>query len=309
MPVGAPASPRPTPSSRPRPPPSRPVTRAARTATPRPSSAGSPSAPPTSTNGCPRWPPGSGSHVAADRPLGTLSGGQAARACLVAVLLSQYDVLLLDEPTNDLDARGLTLMADFVRAHEGPILIASHDRTFLDAVATSVVELDVKQQRIGHYTGGWSAFVEQRQLARAHAWEAYEGYAAERDSLLAQSRQRHDWADRGRRNVALGTGARQAHPREAQGPGRPPGREGRPPRAGRRPTRRRGAAAQGVAAALRHHRGAPLRRRRGDPVRRGRRAARLPARPGQPRRRSGRPHRRRRRERLGQDDAARRPAR
>ncbi|MER7072786.1 ABC-F family ATP-binding cassette domain-containing protein [Terrabacter sp. NPDC000476] len=142
--------------------------------------------------------------VSPDRPLGTLSGGQAARACLVAVLLSQYDVLLLDEPTNDLDARGLTLVADFVTAHEGPILIASHDRAFLDAVATSVVELDVKQQRIGHYTGGWSAFVEQRRLARAHAWEAYEGYAAERDSLLAQSRQRHDWADRGRRNVAAG---------------------------------------------------------------------------------------------------------
>src|SRR6478609_7243702 len=96
-----------------------------------------------------------GLDVASDRPLGTLPGGRAARACLVAV-------------------------------------------------ATGVVELDVKQQRIGHYTGGWSSFVAQRELARAHAWEAYEGYAAERDSLLAQSRQRHDWADRGRRNVALG---------------------------------------------------------------------------------------------------------
>ena len=145
-----------------------------------------------------------GLHVAPDRPLGTLSGGQAARACLVAVLVSQYDVLLLDEPTNDLDARGLALMADFVRGHEGPILIASHDRTFLDAVTTNVVELDVKQQRIGHYTGGWSDFVAQRELARAHAWDAYEGYAARRDSLLAQSQQRQDWADRGRSNVARG---------------------------------------------------------------------------------------------------------
>ena len=145
-----------------------------------------------------------GLDVAPDRPLGTLSGGQAARACLVAVLLSQYDVLLLDEPTNDLDARGLALMADFVRSHEGPVLIASHDRTFLDEVATGVVELDAKQQRIAHYTGGWTAYVEQREHARARAWQAYEGYAATRDSLLAQSRQRRDWADRGRRNVALG---------------------------------------------------------------------------------------------------------
>ncbi|MFC7597821.1 ABC-F family ATP-binding cassette domain-containing protein [Terrabacter sp. GCM10028922] len=145
-----------------------------------------------------------GLDVDGTRPLGTLSGGQAARACLVAVLLSQYDVLLLDEPTNNLDSRGLDLMADFVRGHDGPVLIASHDRTFLDAVTTSVVELDVRQQRIAHYTGGWSDYVVQRELARTHAWEAYEGYAAERDSLLAQARQRHDWADKGRRNIALG---------------------------------------------------------------------------------------------------------
>ena len=145
-----------------------------------------------------------GLDVDSTRPLGTLSGGQAARASLVAVLLTQYDVLLLDEPTNNLDGRGLDLMADFVRGHDGPVLIASHDRTFLDAVTTSVVELDVKQARIGYYTGGWSDYVAQRELARAQAWEAYEGYAAERDSLLAQSRQRHDWADKGRLNVAKG---------------------------------------------------------------------------------------------------------
>ncbi|WP_180933854.1 ATP-binding cassette domain-containing protein [Nocardioides ungokensis] len=61
-----------------------------------------------------------GLDVDADRPLGSLSGGQAARAALVAVLLSRYDVLLLDEPTNDLDARGLALMVEFVEGHQGP---------------------------------------------------------------------------------------------------------------------------------------------------------------------------------------------
>jgi ATPase subunit of ABC transporter with duplicated ATPase domains len=146
-----------------------------------------------------------GLRVGPERPLGSLSGGQAARANLVSVLLSQYDVLLLDEPTNDLDARGLELMADFVRSHDGPVLIASHDRAFLDTVATSVIELDLTQQRIGHYTGVWSDYVAQRARDRAHAREAYEGYAAERDALLAQSRQRQDWAAKGRRNVALGT--------------------------------------------------------------------------------------------------------
>ncbi|MET0997979.1 MAG: ABC-F family ATP-binding cassette domain-containing protein [Marmoricola sp.] len=144
-----------------------------------------------------------GLEAAPDRPLGTLSGGQAARAALVAVLLSRYDVLLLDEPTNNLDARGLALVSEFVTAHAGPVLLASHDREFLDRVATRVVELDLPQQRIGHYSGTYSDFVEARQLERRHAREAFEEYAETRDHLVAQSRQRADWAARGTRNSAL----------------------------------------------------------------------------------------------------------
>ncbi|MDV3221030.1 ABC-F family ATP-binding cassette domain-containing protein [Intrasporangium sp.] len=146
-----------------------------------------------------------GLDVDPDRPLGSLSGGQAARASLVAVLLSHYDVLLLDEPTNNLDARGLDLMAEFVRSHTGPVLIASHDRHFLDAVATGIVELDLHQQQIRHYSGSYSDFVAERALRRSQAWEAYESYATARDSLVAQARQRQGWADRGRRNVAGGS--------------------------------------------------------------------------------------------------------
>ncbi|NYD42504.1 ABC-F family ATP-binding cassette domain-containing protein [Nocardioides panaciterrulae] len=138
------------------------------------------------------------------RPLGSLSGGQAARAALVAVLLSRYDVLLLDEPTNDLDARGLALMTDFVVGHEGPVLVASHDRAFLDTVATRVVELDLAQQRIGHYAGGWSEYAEARALARRQARSAYETYAARRDDLVAQARRREEWAAQGQRNVSAG---------------------------------------------------------------------------------------------------------
>ena len=145
-----------------------------------------------------------GLDVDPERPLGSLSGGQVARAALVAVLLSRYDVLLLDEPTNDLDARGLELMVEFVTGHQGPILIASHDRSFLDRVTTHVVELDLAQQRIGHYTGGWSEYVAERELVRRHAREAYETYADRRDDLLAQARRRDDWAAKGRRNVSRG---------------------------------------------------------------------------------------------------------
>jgi ATPase subunit of ABC transporter with duplicated ATPase domains len=143
-----------------------------------------------------------GLEVAVDRPLGTLSGGEAARAGLVSILLSRYDVLLLDEPTNNLDTRGLSLVADFVAAHEGPVLVASHDRHFLDQVATQVIELDLPQQRIGYYTGNYSAFVAAREVERRQAREAFEEYAETRDGLLAQSRQREDWAARGLRNTA-----------------------------------------------------------------------------------------------------------
>ena len=138
------------------------------------------------------------------RPLGSLSGGQAARACLVAVLLSRYDVLLLDEPTNDLDAHGLALVADFVRSHRGPVLVASHDRAFLDDVATGVVELDLHQQRVNHYTGGWTAYVDQRDLARHRAREAYEAYAGSRDALEERALQRRAWAAKGHRAVRRG---------------------------------------------------------------------------------------------------------
>jgi ATPase subunit of ABC transporter with duplicated ATPase domains len=146
-----------------------------------------------------------GLDVAAERPLGTLSGGQSARAALVSVLLSRYEVLLLDEPTNDLDGRGLELMARFVTAHSGPVLVASHDRDFLDRVATQVVELDLAQQRIGYYTGNYSAFAAAREVERRHAREAFEEYAETRDNLLGQARQRTDWADQGRRKVARGS--------------------------------------------------------------------------------------------------------
>ena len=145
-----------------------------------------------------------GLDVDPDRPLGSLSGGQAARAALASVLLSRYDVLLLDEPTNNLDAHGLALMADFVTGHEGPVLVASHDRAFLDRVATRVVELDLAQQRVGHYAGGWSDYVAARDLERRQAREAFEEYAGARDQLVAQARQRADWAAKGRRNVATG---------------------------------------------------------------------------------------------------------
>ena len=148
-----------------------------------------------------------GLRVDPDRPLGTLSGGEAARVSLVAVLLSHYDVLLLDEPTNDLDERGQALMVEFVRAHAGPVLVASHDR--------GVPRRGRHQRGRARPAPGAGRPLRRRvdrlraarDLAREQAWEAYATYAAARDALVAQSRQRQEWAARGHRAVRSGVEA------------------------------------------------------------------------------------------------------
>lgn len=139
-----------------------------------------------------------GLDVAIDRPLGELSGGQAARASLASILLSQHDILLLDEPTNNLDQAGLGVLTAYLSSVSGPVLVASHDRRFLDEVATGVVELDLHQQAVHHYTGGWSDYRATKALARSQAVAAYDTYTAERDNLVARARRQSEWAAKGR---------------------------------------------------------------------------------------------------------------
>ena len=73
-----------------------------------------------------------GLDVPLDAPIGALSGGEAARAQLAAILLARFDVFLLDEPTNDLDFAGLERLERFVAALPGSVVVVSHDRDFLD---------------------------------------------------------------------------------------------------------------------------------------------------------------------------------
>ena len=133
-----------------------------------------------------------------ERPLGTLSGGQAARAALASILASRYDVLLLDEPTNNLDGDGLAALTSFVGSLSSPVLVASHDRAFLDAVATSVLELDEHQQSVNTYAGGWTDYRAAKALARRQAEEAYQAYAERQADLVARARRQNEWARQGR---------------------------------------------------------------------------------------------------------------
>lgn len=143
-----------------------------------------------------------GLDVELDRPLGSLSGGQAARVSLASVLVSQYDALLLDEPTNNLDADGLGRLVDFVHATQAPVLVASHDRSFLDEMATRFVELDLRQQKVNHYAGGWSDYREAKQLAIAQSQEATQAFESKKQAMVDQARRQNEWAQAGRAGIA-----------------------------------------------------------------------------------------------------------
>ncbi|GEL98904.1 ABC-F family ATP-binding cassette domain-containing protein [Cellulomonas terrae] len=136
-----------------------------------------------------------------DHPMTALSGGQAARVGLAALLLSRYDLYLLDEPTNDLDAAGLDLLEEFVDRSEAAVVVVSHDREFLSRTVTAVVEIDRSLQRVTNYGGSYDSYLDERSIARRQAREAYEGYAARRDALAARARMQRAWMEKGVRNA------------------------------------------------------------------------------------------------------------
>ena len=107
-----------------------------------------------------------GLSVDLDLPVSALSGGQAARVGLAALLLSRYDLYLLDEPTNDLDIDGLDRLEEFVDGLAAGVVVVSHDREFLSRTVTSVVEIDRSLQRIAVYGGGYDAYLDERSVAR-----------------------------------------------------------------------------------------------------------------------------------------------
>ncbi|MFJ7749933.1 ABC-F family ATP-binding cassette domain-containing protein [Arthrobacter sp. NPDC097144] len=126
------------------------------------------------------------------RPVHSLSGGQRRRLALAALLLEQPDALLLDEPTNHLDDDAAAFLAAELTRRRGPLLMASHDRWFLAAVATELVDLDPSSGAEGYagpplqgarFTGGYSAYLAARGASRRRWRQAWEAQEAERERL------------------------------------------------------------------------------------------------------------------------------
>jgi ATPase subunit of ABC transporter with duplicated ATPase domains len=139
--------------------------------------------------------------VSLDQPMTALSGGQAARVGMASLLLSRYDIFLLDEPTNDLDLDGLERLEKFVTELRAGTVLVSHDREFLNRTVTRVVELDLVQQQIRSYGGGYSAYLAEREVARRHARQQYDEYAGTVASLEARANSQRSWMDKGVKNA------------------------------------------------------------------------------------------------------------
>ncbi|EFV14024.1 ABC-F family ATP-binding cassette domain-containing protein [Segniliparus rugosus] len=136
-----------------------------------------------------------------DLPTSALSGGQAARTGLAALMLSRYDVYLLDEPTNDLDLDGIERLEAFVSDLRAGVVVVSHDREFLARTVTKVLELDLAQHKTQEYSGGYEAYLREREVARRHAREQYEEYADTKAALEARARTQRNWMEHGVRNA------------------------------------------------------------------------------------------------------------
>ncbi|MGC4936173.1 ABC-F family ATP-binding cassette domain-containing protein [Gordonia sp. DT30] len=130
-----------------------------------------------------------------------LSGGQAARVGLAALLCSRFDVVLLDEPTNDLDLDGLDRLEDVVRGVRGGVVLVSHDREFLSRSVTAVLELDLAQHTNTLFGGGYDSYLHEREVARRHKREEYEEFAAKKADLVARARTQREWSSQGVRNA------------------------------------------------------------------------------------------------------------
>ena len=94
-------------------------------------------------------------------PVKSLSGGEKARLLLAKLMAKPSNLLILDEPTNDLDVETLDLLQDIVGDFDGTVLLVSHDRDFIDRVATSTIALE-GNGTASVYPGGWSDYIRQR---------------------------------------------------------------------------------------------------------------------------------------------------
>ncbi len=124
-----------------------------------------------------------------ERSLSTFSGGELTRASLARALATRPDLLLLDEPTNHLDIPSLEWLERYLRDLDAAVVLVAHDRWFLEAVGTSVLELEAKKARF--FAGPWHAWRKEqaaREIARGKAIERQEAEIARMERFVERFR-------------------------------------------------------------------------------------------------------------------------
>ncbi|MFF1340726.1 ABC-F family ATP-binding cassette domain-containing protein [Streptomyces sp. NPDC058290] len=126
-------------------------------------------------------------HVPRDRSVGGLSGGERVRLRLAALLAAAPEVLLLDEPTNHLDDVALSWLEEHLRSRAGTTVTVSHDRVFLDRVATVLLEVDGDTHRVVRYGNGYAGYLAEHAADRQRRTEAHAAWQAEVEALRARA--------------------------------------------------------------------------------------------------------------------------
>jgi ATPase subunit of ABC transporter with duplicated ATPase domains len=122
-----------------------------------------------------------------DQPLRTLSGGQRRRVELARILFSGARTLLLDEPTNHLDADSIRWLRDHLRAHDGGVVVISHDVGLLEHVVNRVFHLDATRMTLDIYNVGWRSYLEQRETDERRRRRERANAERKAAALLAQA--------------------------------------------------------------------------------------------------------------------------
>ncbi|MFF2009913.1 ABC-F family ATP-binding cassette domain-containing protein [Streptomyces sp. NPDC058195] len=122
-------------------------------------------------------------HITPSRELGSLSGGEQARLGLACLIAARPELMLLDEPTNHLDESALDWLEGELCAHPGTVVAVSHDRIFLERVATSVLEVDADRRTVVRYGGGYAGFRAGQRAARQRWEQSYAQWCEETGQL------------------------------------------------------------------------------------------------------------------------------